>query len=326
MRLCTSLSLCLAAAAAVVVPAAVPASAHAASAGTTPSCVAADARAFPLATRIRGGPTSYEAGGGYGTWYIDLTNTTRRTCAGIHPVVVLVDDKRALRPGQPQLDFFDGSRARPVTFESTDEQELVGVLDGAGFGGFTVPPGRTVSVRVRLALTSDTPRDQVTVNAAVVQRRGQDGDWVGQSNAYRFGVGEEAEDIPEGSLEDAQEAVQKDSRESEGARATAGARTGEGLPTAPSGGASKDAGALPTAPPGGGTSPAASAVPAASAAGASRSDAPDASLPLAQDEAAGERARELASTGPGLARGLLTAVAALVAVGTTAHLVSRGRR
>nr|WP_225810323.1 hypothetical protein [Streptomyces spinosus] len=326
MRLCTSLSLCLAAAAAVVVPAAVPASAHAASAGTTPSCVAADARAFPLATRIRGGPTSYEAGGGYGTWYIDLTNTTPRTCAGIHPVVVLVDDKRALRPGQPQLDFFDGPRARPVTFESTDEQELVGVLDGAGFGGFTVPPGRTVSVRVRLALTSDTPRDQVTVNAAVVQRRGQDGDWVGQSNAYRFGVGEEAEDIPEGSLEDAQEAAQRDSPESEGARATAGTRTGEGLPTAPSGGASQDGGALPTAPPGGGTSPAASAVPAASAASASRSDAPDASLPLAQDEAAGERARELASTGPGLARGLLTAVAALVAVGTTAHLVSRGRR
>ncbi|MEW2285430.1 hypothetical protein [Streptomyces sp. NPDC047841] len=312
MRLCTSLSLCLSAAAAVVVPAAVPASAHAASAGTTPSCVAADARAFPLATRIRGGPTSYEAGGGYGTWYIDLTNTTRRTCADIHPVVVLVDDKRALRPGQPRLKFYDGPRARPVTFETTDEQELVGVLDGAGFGGFTVPPGRTVSVRVRLALTSDTAPDQVTVNAAVVQRRGQDGDWVGQSNAYRFGIGEEATDIPEGSLEDAQEAAQKDSPESQGVGATAaGTRTGEGLPTAPSGG---------------GTAPAASAVPAASSASGTGTDAPDASLPLAQDEAAGERARELARTGPGLAHGLLTAVAALVAVGTTAHLVARGRR
>ncbi len=319
MRLCTSLSLCLTAAAAVVVPAVVPASAHAASAETTPSCVAADARSFPLATRIRGGPTSYEAGGGYGTWYIDLTNTTGRTCADIHPVVVLVDDKRALRPGQPQLDFYDGPRARPVTFESTDEQELVGVLDGAGFAGFTVPPGRTVSVRVRLALTSDTESDQVTANAAVVQRRGQDGDWVGQSNAYRFGIGEEVEDVPEGSLEDAQEAAQEGSAEpSEGVRATADAQAtadpratadaqaAEGLPAAPSGGSTPSA-ASPTS-------------------GASGTDAPGASLPLAQDEAAGERARELARTGPGLAYGLLTAVAALVAVGTTAHLVVRGRR
>ncbi|WP_308461121.1 hypothetical protein [Streptomyces sp. Ru62] len=340
MRLCTSLSLCLTAAAAVVVPAAVPASAHAASAGTTPSCVAADARAFPLATRIRGGPTSYEAGGGYGTWYIDLTNTTRGTCAGIHPVVVLVDDKRALRPGQPQLDFYDGPRARPVTFESTDEQELVGVLDGAGFGGFTVPPGRTVSVRVRLALTSDTASGQVTANAAVVQRRGQDGDWVGQSNAYRFGIGEEAEDIPEGSLEDAEEAAQEDSPESPGAspgaratggvrettgvRETSGAQAAEGLPTAPTGSAHQDAEALSPAPSGGSTSPATAATSAAS--GASGSDDPDASLPLAQDEAAGERARELARTGPGLAHGLLTAVAVLVAVGAAAHLVVRGRR
>ncbi|MGW3462041.1 hypothetical protein ACWDE9_21655 [Streptomyces olivaceoviridis] len=329
MRLCTSLSLCLTAAAAVVVPAAVPASAHAVSAGTTPSCVAADAHAFPLATRIRGGPTSYEAGGGYGTWYIDLTNTTRGTCAGIHPVVVLVDDKRALRPGQPQLDFYDGPRARPVTFESTDEQELVGVLDGAGFGGFTVPPGRTVSVRVRLALTSDTRSGQVTANAAVVQRRGQDGDWVGQSNAYRFGIGEEAEDIPDGSLEDVEEAAQKDSPESEGARATAGVRetpgaqAAEGLPTAPSGTAREDTGALSAAPSGGSTPPAASAGPSASS--ISGTDAPGASLPLAQDEAAGERARELARTGPGLVHGLLTAVAALVAVGATAHVVVRSR-
>ncbi|MET8772430.1 hypothetical protein [Streptomyces sp. NPDC004658] len=333
MRLCTPLSLCLTAAAAVVVPAlpvaAVPAPAHAASAGTASSCVAADARSFPLATRIRGGPTSYEAGGGYGTWYIDLTNSTRRTCAGIHPVVVLVDDKRALRPGQPQLDFYDGPRARPVTFESTDEQELVGVLDGAGFGGFTVPPGRTVSVRVRLALTSDTGSGQVTASAAVVQRRGQDGDWVGQSNTYRFGIGEEAEDVPEGSLEDAQEAAQENSAESDGTRAIADARTAEGLPTAPSGG-----GTPPAVSSAASASAAPSSVSAAPSAasgtsdtsGTSRTDPPDAALPLAQDQAAGERARELARTGPGLAHGLLTAVAALFAVGATAHFLARGRR
>ncbi|MER6732836.1 hypothetical protein [Streptomyces puniciscabiei] len=202
MRLCTRLSRlshCLAAAAAsasacVGVSACVvaPATPAAALADGPPACVGGDPRAFPLAARIRGGPASYEAGGGYGTWYIDLTNTTRRTCTGVHPVIVLVDDKRALRPDQPKLEFYDGPTARPVTFEGTDEQELVGVLDGAGFAGFAVPPGRTVSVKVRLVFPAGTAADQVTANAAVVQRRGADGDWIGESNAYRFGIGEYA--------------------------------------------------------------------------------------------------------------------------------------
>ncbi|MGW7819101.1 hypothetical protein ACWGLF_13350 [Streptomyces puniciscabiei] len=202
MRLCTPssrLSHCLAAAAAsasacVVVSACVvaPAAPAAALADPPPACVGGDPRAFPLAARIRGGPASYEAGGGYGTWYLDLTNTTRRTCTGVHPVIVLVDDKRTLRPDQPKLEFYDGPTARPVTFEGTDEQELVGVLDGAGFDGFAVPPGRTVSVKVRLVFPADTAADQVTANAAVVQRRGADGDWIGESNAYRFGIGEYA--------------------------------------------------------------------------------------------------------------------------------------
>ncbi|WP_330339752.1 hypothetical protein [Streptomyces sp. NBC_00557] len=169
----------------------------AAAAAPPPACAGADARAFPLAARIRGGPPSYEAGGGYGTWYLDLTNTADETCTGIHPVVVLVDDKHQLRPDQPRLEFYDGSRPLPVTFESTDEQELVGVLDGAGFEGFAVPPGKTVSVKLRLALPSDTPSDQVTVNAAVVQRRGDDGDWVGESNAYRFAIGPYGDEPPQ---------------------------------------------------------------------------------------------------------------------------------
>ncbi|MER6030383.1 hypothetical protein [Streptomyces sp. NPDC001851] len=192
MRLCTSLSLCLAAAAAVVVPVSSPALAD-----TPPACVGADAHSFPLTTRIRGGPASYEAGGGYGTWYLDLTNTTRRTCTDVHPVVVLVDDRRALRPDQTELDFYDGPKARPVTFESTDEHELVGVLDGEGFAGFAVPPGRTVTVRLRLALRSDVAAERITATAALVQRRGDDGDWIGQSNAYRFGVGRDGEEPPQ---------------------------------------------------------------------------------------------------------------------------------
>ncbi|MFF9670228.1 hypothetical protein ACF1GS_00770 [Streptomyces eurythermus] len=197
MRLRTPLFLRLtaaAAAAATVVLPAPPSAAHARTAPAPPSsCTAADARTFPLATRIRGGPASYEAGGRPRTWYIDLTNTTDRTCAGIHPVVVLVGGERALRPDHPRLDFYDGPRAHRVAFEATDAQELVGVLEGAGFAGFTVPPGRTVAVRVRLSLAPDAGPGRVTANAAVVQRQGQDGDWVGESGAYRFSVTEDGD-------------------------------------------------------------------------------------------------------------------------------------
>jgi hypothetical protein len=179
MRLCTPLSLCLAAAA--LLPAAPPAHAN-----PRPVCAAPDGRAFPLTTRIHGGPDTYEPGGGFGTWYLDLTNTTTRTCRDIHPVVVLVDDKRALKPSQPRLEFYDGTRPRPVRFVKTDEDELVGPFDG--FPGFTVGPGKTVTVKLRLALTSDAVPNRVTADAAVVQREGQDGDWVGQSNDYLFRI------------------------------------------------------------------------------------------------------------------------------------------
>jgi hypothetical protein len=142
-------------------------------------------RAFPLTTRIHGGPTAYEAGGDYSIWYLDLTNTTRHTCAAVHPVVVLVDERHVLKPSQPRLEFYDGPRTRAVRFERTDEDELVGVFGGAGL---TVGPGQTLPVKVRLALTPDAVPNQVTLNAAVVQRHGDDGDWVGQSNTYRFGI------------------------------------------------------------------------------------------------------------------------------------------
>nr|WP_053710460.1 hypothetical protein [Streptomyces sp. NRRL B-3648] len=317
MRLCASPSLRLAAAVAIaaVVPVVAPLSQDTAHAGTTtpPSCAAADTRSFPLATRIRGGPGSYEAGGGYGTWYIDLTNTTRRTCAGIHPVVVLVDDKRSLRPDQPQLDFYDGSTPRPVTFETTDEQELVGVLDGSGFPGFTVPPGKTVSVRLRLALPSDAVAGKVTANAAVVQRRGQDGDWVGESNAYRFGIGREGEqDTAE---PEASEQVQ----EAEAAQETGAAQETQGVReagTSQEAGTAQETGGVPAVPSG-------TASPTGSGTGAPD----DSSLALAREaEDAGERARELARTGPDLAHGLLAALAALLGVGAGAYLLLRTRR
>lgn len=166
-----------------------------------PSCVTDDGT-FPLTTRLHGGPDSYTAGGGFGTWYLDLTNTTGRTCTGIHPVVVLVDGKRTLKPSQPRLEFYgtpkgspdgrdsqagrDEARPHPVRFETTDEDELVGAFDG--FPGFTVGPRKTVTVKVRLAVTSDAVPNEVTANAAVVQRHDGDGDWVGQSNDYRFSI------------------------------------------------------------------------------------------------------------------------------------------
>ncbi|MGI5394719.1 hypothetical protein [Streptomyces sp. CA-251251] len=209
MRLFTSTSPCLVAAAALLAAAASAVPAHADPQAPLPACTAPDDHTFPLATRIHGGPTGFEAGGGYGTWYLDLTNTTSRTCEGIHPVVVLVDEERALKPSQPRLEFYDGAQPRPVAFESTERDELIGVFgadedededeggrgdaagEGAGlpdFPGFTVGPGETLTVKVRLALTSDAVANEVTANAAVVQRRGDDGEWIGQSDDYRFRI------------------------------------------------------------------------------------------------------------------------------------------
>ncbi|WP_309299514.1 hypothetical protein [Streptomyces sp. A012304] len=154
-----------------------------------PSCVGQSLEEFPLTTRLRGGPATYRAGGGYGVWYLDLTNITRRPCAGVHPVVVLVDAERTLKPSQPRLEFYADGDPHAVRFEETDADELVGVLTGettTPFRGFTVAAGRTLTVKLRLAFTSDAEPDEVTVNAAVVQRQGSDGEWVGQSNDYTF--------------------------------------------------------------------------------------------------------------------------------------------
>ncbi|MFH8236815.1 hypothetical protein [Streptomyces sp. NPDC018321] len=209
MRLFTPVSPCLMAAAALLVASAPATPAHADPQAPLPACTAPDDHTFPLTTRVHGGPAAYEAGGGYATWYLDLTNTTSRTCEGIHPVVVLVDGKRTLEPSQPRLEFYDGGRPHPVAFEPTDRDELVGAFgeSGAeggaeggseGFPGFTVGPGETLTVKVRLALTSDAEADEVTANAAVVQRRGGDGEWIGQSNDYRFRIhgGEPADPSP----------------------------------------------------------------------------------------------------------------------------------
>ncbi|MFE1550517.1 hypothetical protein [Streptomyces sp. NPDC058718] len=155
----------------------------------TPSCGAPPDGGFPLAARIHGGPADYPAGGPLQAWKLDLRNTTDAPCTGVHPVLVLTDRDRALRAGQIRFEFYDegSARWRPVAFEATEEAENVGVF--TGFGGFAVPAGQTLTVPVRLAFREDTAPDEVVVSAAVVQRRGADGDWVGASDDYRLTVG-----------------------------------------------------------------------------------------------------------------------------------------
>ncbi|MEU0136638.1 hypothetical protein ABZ172_21790 [Streptomyces sp. NPDC006296] len=198
--------------AAVAIPVTVPAATSAA-AGTalvaapeSPGCGDPDGEDFPIETRIHGGPDTYASGGGYGTWFLDLTNTTSRSCRSIHPVLVLTDEDRTLTAEQIQLEFTE--RAHPaeehrVSWESTDRDEQIGVFGGGeqddDFAGFTVPARKTVTVRVRMAFTSDTRPGTVTAHAAIVQRRtaaaddgaeraGGDGEWVGESAAYTFVV------------------------------------------------------------------------------------------------------------------------------------------
>jgi len=151
-----------------------------------PSCTPADPADFPLVTRIRNAPDRYDSGGAPKGWILELTNTTGTTCTGVHPIVVLVDEKRALRPEQLAMDFTDGDRQRPVRFEESGKAESIGVFDD--FPGFTVRPGRTVRVPVRLAVTGEAEPNDIVANAALVQRRDDDGDWVGESNDYRFRI------------------------------------------------------------------------------------------------------------------------------------------
>ncbi|MGY5058180.1 hypothetical protein ACWDFR_29580 [Streptomyces sp. 900105755] len=324
MRLSTPLSLCLAAAAAVLVPAP--------QAIAESSCAAAGRQGFPLTTRLHDGPTSYEPGGGFGTWYLDLTNTTAHTCADVHPVVVLVDDKKALKPSQTELEFYDGPRTRPVPLTKTDESELVGVFDGTDFPGLTVAPGATVSVRVRLAITSDAVRNGVTVNAAAVQRQGSDGAWVGESNGYRFGIGGEPPPPPATAAPAVPSGASTQAGPDRSSQSPGPSGTGPASP-----GPDSSQGASPGATPA--ASPGDSAPPFTDEAGGNpdrRRQAWDRRRQAWDNRdswegadgpwEAGERARELARTGLGLAHGLFTASVALLVVGASAFLLARRRR
>ena len=203
-----------------------------------PACGDPDDEHFPIETRIHGGPDTYASGGGYGIWYLDLTNTTAEPCHSIHPVLVLTDEDRTLAAEQIQLEFTE--RAHPgeehrVSWESTERDEQIGVF-GSGeqddFPGFTVPAKKTVTVEVRMAFTSDTRPAEVTARAAIVQRRtagsdaeqageageAADGDWVGESAPYSFAIVEGGLDAPEDTMA---------TPDAEGAQVPGLARTGQ---------------------------------------------------------------------------------------------------
>ncbi|MFB6811926.1 hypothetical protein [Streptomyces sp. NPDC056387] len=153
------------------------------------TCGDGKSNAFPIGARIRGGPAVYRTGGGPQTWYLDLTNTTNSECTAIHPVVVFTDKARALLPDHFRMEFEAPGGTLPVTLERSDRDEIIAVFDGGeAFAGFAVRAGGSLTVKVRLAFAPGTPAGEVVADAALVQRKGDDGDWVGEAGAYRFSV------------------------------------------------------------------------------------------------------------------------------------------
>ncbi|MFF3496673.1 hypothetical protein ACFYWS_35640 [Streptomyces sp. NPDC002795] len=156
----------------------------------TRACAADKRGDFPIDTRIDDGPATYHPGDAPRHFSLDLTNTTATRCADLHPVLVLVDKTRKLTPKRIALEFRDGGRWRPVTVERTARDENIGVFDG--FPGFSVGAGDKVTVDVRLAFADGTGPDDVVATAALVRRKDDDGDWVGESGDYPFSIEEAA--------------------------------------------------------------------------------------------------------------------------------------
>lgn len=176
-----------------------------------------------------------------------------------------------------------------MTFVRSDEDENVGPFDD-GFPGFTVAPGRTLTVKVRLSLTAGaTAPNTVVANAAVVQRHEDDGDWVGESNDYRFRV----EDDGTGKSEETGEEAGKETGEDVGGAATtgtdAGASAGTGIPSGGTGSGTTVGGTAGTG-------------------------------------AAAPSADQLASTGPGASNRLGLAALALTLLASGAGLLALARR
>lgn len=154
-----------------------------------PLCAQPDAEVLPLVGEVRDGAATVRAGDGPSGFTVRVHNTGRVTCHRVHPVVLLLDEDRALVPSQLRLDFHDGRRWLPVRLRHTSREENVGVLEGGqGFRGFTVRPGAEKDVRLRLAVREDARPNRVAVQAALVQHHDRDGHWVGHSDTYTFAL------------------------------------------------------------------------------------------------------------------------------------------
>ncbi|WP_445401345.1 hypothetical protein ACSMX9_08685 [Streptomyces sp. LE64] len=149
---------------------------------------------FPLTARLHV-PTGHRAGGPATDWTLVVTNRTGTALRSVHPVVVLTDTRRALRPAHLRLELHDGHRWWPTRTEATAHDENVVVPDD-DYPGLTVDAHAALTVRARLALTADAPRDTVTAGVVLVRRDGDDGTWVGEAPPYAFRVG--APDAPPG--------------------------------------------------------------------------------------------------------------------------------
>ncbi|MFJ3965407.1 hypothetical protein [Streptomyces sp. NPDC090036] len=157
--------------------------------------------AFPIGARIRGGPAVYRTGAGAQTWYLDLTNTTNSKCTDIHPIVVFTDKARTLRPAHLRMEFDAPGGTFPVSLERSDRDEIIAVFDGGdAFPGFAVGPGGSLTVKVGLSFAPDAPVGEVVADAALVQRKGDDGDWIGEAGGYQFSVEGPADPVAAGAL------------------------------------------------------------------------------------------------------------------------------
>ncbi|TKA13431.1 hypothetical protein [Actinacidiphila oryziradicis] len=151
------------------------------------NCAPAAGQDFPVRARLHGGPAEYTAGGAPRAFALDLANATGADRREVHAVVMLIDDRRALFPAQIAMEYADGAGDwHPVSFEHTDNDENVAVLGGENGPGTVVPARATVTVRLRLRFAPGTPAGRVTASATVMQRKGDDGDWVGESDPYAF--------------------------------------------------------------------------------------------------------------------------------------------
>ncbi|MGQ4515654.1 hypothetical protein [Streptomyces sp. DW26H14] len=188
MRPRRAAALSLAVAAALVSLAGGPAGAGEAPSSRAPACGNPAAHTFPVRTGLRGGPGTYEAGGGARTWHVDLTNTTAHACRDVHPLIVVTDSGRRLKADQVALRLADShGTLRAMPLHTSDEDEIIAVPD-EDTAGFTLPAHGTLSLDASLAFAAGAPSGAVTVSAAAVQREGGDGDWIGESEPYRFTV------------------------------------------------------------------------------------------------------------------------------------------